>query len=81
MTQGGMYLKEFKKLLQFANGYKLIYLLGMLSIILSQAFNTIGPLIIRTTIDSIVGNEPITSSIIQAIVNSMGGRVFLSKNL
>lgn len=81
LTQGGMYLKEFKKLLQFANGYKLIYLLGMLSIILSQAFNTIGPLIIRTTIDSIVGNEPITSGIIQTFVDLLGGKVFLSKNL
>lgn len=80
-TQGGMYLKEFKKLLQFANGYKLIYLLGMLSIILSQVFNTIGPLIIRTTIDSIVGKEPITSGIIQTFVDFLGGKVFLSKNL
>lgn len=74
-------MKEFKKLLQFANGYKLIYLLGMISIILSQLFNTIGPLIIRTTIDSIVGNEPISSGIIQSSINLLGGRRFLSNNL
>jgi len=76
-----MNLKEFKKLLQFADGYKLMYLFGMLSIIIAQAFNTIGPLIIRTTLDSIVGNEPISSGLIQNIVNLLGGREYLSKSL
>lgn len=74
-------MKEFKKLLQFAEGYKLMYLFGMISIIIAQAFNTIGPLIIRTTIDSIVGTEPITSSIIQRFVDLFGGRNFLSNSL
>lgn len=74
-------MKEFKKLLQFADGYKLMYLFGMISIIISQAFNTIGPLIIRTAIDSIIGTEPITSSITQKIVNLLGGRDYLTNSL
>lgn len=74
-------MKEFKKLLQFAEGYKLMYLFGMISIIIAQAFNTIGPLIIRTTIDSIVGTEPITSVIIQRFVDLLGGIDFLSSSL
>ena len=74
-------MKEFKKLLHFADGYKVMYLLGMLSIIISQAFNTIGPMIIRTTIDSIIGNEPITSAIIQRSIDFLGGRDYLSQSL
>ena len=74
-------MKEFKKLLQFADGYKVMYLFGMLSIIISQAFNTIGPLIIRTAIDSIIGTEPITSGITQKIVDLLGGRSYLSNSL
>lgn len=74
-------LKEFKKLLQFADGFKLIYLLGMLSIIISQGFNTIGPLILRTTIDSIIGTEEITSTIIKNAVVILGGRDYLSHRL
>lgn len=74
-------MKEFKKLLPFSHGYKLMYLLGMLSIIFSQGFNTIGPLIIRTTIDSIIGKEPISSIIIQRSVDFLGGRDYLSQRL
>ncbi len=74
-------MKEFKKLLQFADGFKLIYLLGMLSIIISQGFNTIGPLILRTTIDSIIGTEEITSTIIKNAVVILGGRDYLSHRL
>src|SRR5690606_3005159 len=58
-----------------------MYLFGMISIILAQLFNTVGPLIIRTTIDSIVGTEPINSVIIQRAVNLLGGRDFLKNSL
>ena len=74
-------LKEFKKLLQFADGFKLMYLLGMISIVLAQVFNTIGPLIIGTTIDSIIGTKVIESNLIQSVVNLLGGRIFLNANL
>ncbi len=74
-------LKEFKKLLQFSKGYKTMYILGILSIIASQIFNTLGPLIVRTTIDSIIGIEPITSIYIQKFVNILGGKEFLATRL
>lgn len=74
-------MKEFKKLLQFSEGYKTMYILGVLSIITSQVFNTLGPLIVRTTIDSIIGNEPITSIYIQKLVNILGGKEFLESRL
>lgn len=74
-------MKEFKKLLRFSEGYKTMYIFGILSIILSQMFNTLGPLIIRTTIDSIIGNERITSSYIQRFVNYLGSREYLTSRL
>ena len=74
-------MKEFKKLWPFAQGYKLIYLMGMISIVIAQAFNTIGPLIISTAVDSIIGGQPITSNIIYKVVELFGGRDFLSRNL
>ena len=74
-------MKEFKKLLPFSHGFRLMYFLGMISIIVSQLFNTIGPLIIRTTIDSIIGSEPITSEAIQSVVSFLGGKEYLIQNL
>lgn len=74
-------MKEFKKLLQFSKGYNLMYVFGMLSIIISQAFNTIGPLILKTSIDSIIGTEVITSNYIQTFVTLLGGREYLSERL
>ncbi len=79
--KGGKEVKEFKKLLKFMEGYKVIYLFGMISIIISQIITTLTPLLIRTTIDSIIGEEPITSSIIQSGVNLLGGKEYLKNNL
>lgn len=74
-------MKQFKKLLPFSKGYKLLYLLGMLSIIISQALTTISPMIIRTTIDSIVGNEPVDSKIALKVIEFIGGVGYLRNNL
>ena len=74
-------MREFKKLLKFMEGYRLIYLFGMISILISQILTTATPLILRTTIDSIIGDEPITSSIIQQIVDLFGGKEILKERL
>ena len=74
-------MKEFKKLLPFTKGYRFIYVLAMIAIIISQLFNTISPLIIRTTIDSLIGSEPINSDIIQWMVDFFGGANYLVTNL
>lgn len=74
-------MKQFKKLLPYSKGYKILYLLGMLAIIISQALTTISPMIIRTTIDSIVGSEPIDSPIASKAVDLIGGVEYLRNNL
>ncbi|TCU74208.1 ATP-binding cassette subfamily B protein [Tissierella praeacuta] len=74
-------MKDFKKLLKFMEGYRIIYLFGMISILISQILTTVTPLILRTTIDSIIGDEVIKSSIIQRIVYFLGGKEFLKQHL
>lgn len=74
-------MKNFKKLLDFMKGYQLIYLFAMISILISQMFTTISPLILRTTIDSIIGDQIIDSSIINSIVTFLGGKIFLKERI
>lgn len=74
-------MKDLKKLFKFMEGYRLIYLFGMISILISQIFTTATPLILQTTIDSIIGDKPIDSSMIQGIIDSIGGSDYLRKNL
>lgn len=74
-------MKNLKKMFKFMKGYRLIYLLGMISILISQGLTIATPLILRTTIDSIISNESIDSNIIQWIVNILGGRHVLKNNL
>lgn len=74
-------MKEIKKIFTFMAGYKKIYLLGMICIILSQIVTIVSPLIIRTTIDSIIGDEPINSIVLTKIIKNIGGRYFLKENI
>ena len=72
-------MKNFKNLLKFMEGYKFIYLLGMLSILVSQVLTTITPLVLRTTVDSIIGNDPIKSPRIMNLVRLLGGKKSLNQ--
>lgn len=74
-------MKEIKKIFKFMAGYKKIYILGMVCIVLSQMITILSPLIIRTTIDSIIGTEPINSGFVAKIVEFMGGKKYLSNNI
>lgn len=74
-------MKDFKKLLKFMDGYKLVYLFGMLSIVISQILTTATPLILQTTIDSIIGDGHINSSLIQKIIDFFGGKEILKERL
>ena len=74
-------MKNFKKLLKFMEGYRLIYLFGMLSILISQILTTTTPLILQTTIDSIIGDDAIKSPTIQNLVDLLGGKEILKGNV
>src|SRR5699024_7333130 len=80
-SKGGNFLREFKRLIHFTKGYRFMYLLGIISIIISHVITIINPLVIRTTIDSIIGDNPIDSSIVLKATNMLGGLDNLRSNL
>ncbi len=74
-------MKSFRKLLKFMEGYKLIYFIGMLSILISQLFTTLTPLVLQTTIDNIIGDKAIESNIVENTIAFLGGKDYLRSNL
>lgn len=74
-------MKEVKTLLKFMKGNIIAYLIGMIFVIIAQFFAILAPLVIRTTIDSIIGDELITSQIVVKAVEVFGGKYFLRENL
>ncbi|NLY45388.1 MAG: ABC transporter ATP-binding protein [Tissierella sp.] len=74
-------MKDLKKLLKFTKGYGLMYSIGIVSIILSQGITLLNPLVIRTTIDSIIGDSIIENHYVMYFLNLLGGRTNLRENL
>lgn len=74
-------MKDIRNLLYYLHGVRSLFLLGMISIIISQLFYTAGPLILSTSIDSIIGSEPINNNLARAAVNLMGGRILIRSQL
>ncbi len=74
-------MKGLKSIFKFMKGSKFIYVLSILSIILATFFTILGPLLIRFTIDSIIGNVPIDKEIPLKFVNFLGGRNYLKNNI
>ncbi len=58
-------------------GYRLIYLFAMISILISQIFTTMSPLILQITIDNILGDEISDKALINSILSLLGDRDFL----
>lgn len=75
-------MKSLKLLSKFMEGNNVIYLGATLSMILATIFTTTIPIIMRTIIDSIIGNEPIALPVwITAQLQRAGGRSMLVGNL
>src|SRR5690554_4658068 len=54
-------MKSIKLLWNYMDGSKLTYLGAILSVGLAAMFSILGPLVIRITIDSIIGDQPFTA--------------------
>ncbi len=74
-------MKQFKKLYPFLKGYRMIFILAMLTITISQLFYAVGPIILSTAIDSVIGSEPITNYLANRIINALGGIELLRRSL
>lgn len=74
-------MKNMKKLWNYMKGNRLPYLLSILSMIVATFFTVLGPLFIRTTIDSIIGENPISSQSIKKVIDLLGGKEYIKSNL
>ncbi|MBZ4663609.1 MAG: transporter [Caloramator sp.] len=66
---------------KFMKGYRLKYIFASISIIISSFLSVIIPIIIKTSIDSIIGDKKIEGRIILYFFNLLGGRDYLRKHL
>ena len=63
-------------------GNRLIYLIAIIAISFSAVFSTAIPMVIRTAIDSVIGDKPMNlPGWLTGYVENMGGREYLSRNL
>lgn len=74
-------MKGLKSIFKFMKRNKYIYVLSIISIIMATFFTILGPLLIRFTIDSIIGNEPISRKILLKFVSFSGGKEYLKNNI
>ena len=74
-------MRQFKKLIPYLRGYRITFVLAMITVTLSQLFYAAGPIILSTAIDSIIGNEPVTNPVAMWFMNYLGGREALRGGL
>jgi ATP-binding cassette subfamily B protein len=75
-------LKSLKLLWNFMKGNRLLYLSAVVSIGLATLFSFFSPLVIRMTVDSIIGDHPINApEFIIKMIEGVGGRSNLAQNL
>lgn len=71
-----------KKLLEITKGHRLLYVLAIIAVGVATFISMLEPLVIKITIDSIIGNKPINeNAVIVNFIEGLGGRSVLSKNL
>ena len=57
-------MKSFRTLWNFMEGNRLLYLGAILSVACAALATVSGPLVIRITIDSVIGNEPVAAPLL-----------------
>ena len=63
-------------------GNRMLYVDAIVSMVLSAVLSLFPPLVISITVDSIIGDEPLTTSpIVISIVEKLGGKSVLAQNL
>ncbi|HEY8891089.1 MAG TPA: ABC transporter ATP-binding protein [Clostridium sp.] len=71
-----------KKLLELTKGNRLLYTAAILSIAVATFIAMLEPMVIKVTIDSIIGNKPMdVPRVMQKLVIVLGGTKVLSRNL
>ncbi|MDF2532464.1 MAG: transporter [Clostridia bacterium] len=75
-------MKNLKLLWSFMKGNRLMYFGAIISIGLATLFSFFSPLVIRLTVDSIIGGKEINApSIVLRMIEAVGGTTILAQNL
>ncbi len=79
-------MNKIKLLWEYMKGYRLLYLMAILSIGVAAFIQFLWPLVLRVTIDSIIGDQPLEISgwlapFFEKIFVKIGGREFLVEKL
>lgn len=74
-------MRQLKKLIPLLSGYKMIFILAMITVTLSQLFYAAGPIILSTAIDSIIGSSPAANPVALWFMDLFGGRDSLREGL
>jgi ATP-binding cassette subfamily B protein len=75
-------MKNFKMLWKYMKGNRLLYIGAVISIGFAAFFSTVIPLVIRTTIDSIIGDKPMSLPDLGIkFIKFLGGKSYLVQNI
>lgn len=75
-------MRNFKLLLNFIKGNGIMFVGAGLSVCIAAIFSTLLPLVIKTVIDSIIGDKPMDLPLwVVDIIQAIGGRGWLVENL
>ena len=76
-------IQHLKLLWQFMQGNRLLYVGAVLAIGIATIFGLLSPLVLRTTIDFIIGDKPMMEGFdwITRVIETVGGKSVLVRNL
>ncbi len=79
---GGLSMNQLLLLLNYMKGYRFLYIAAITSVAAATLFTTAAPLVIRVTIDSIIGSQPLEApEFVQRAIESVGGTDALRQRL
>jgi ATP-binding cassette subfamily B protein len=79
---GGISMKKFKLLMQFMHGEEKRYIAAVVSVLLMTIFAAATPMIIKLTIDSVIGDVPLNlPPFINGYIEQKGGIGYIRNNL
>lgn len=75
-------MQNARLLWNYMKGNRLLYLGAIVSVGFATIFTVINPLVLKVTIDSLIGDQPLADSGWELnLINAMGGRGFLAQRL
>lgn len=72
---------RYKNFYKATKNSRLIYLFAMISMVISQMINALLPIILWSSVDSIIGDEPFKFKLIKKVVDLFGGKLYIRNHI